>query len=181
MSHTDMQTAVQKALDFGFSHACPLDVATLEVRSEVCDACAQNKCGQYGKSWACPPANGTLEENMAQMQGYRAGIIVQTTGELKTSLDYKAMMRIVEEHNQRFRAFRKELNADYPGLLALGAGGCKICEACSYPDAPCRLPNEMTCSMEGYGLVVNDVCKKNGIPYYHGPGTMTYIGCYLLL
>ena len=33
---------------------------------------------------------------------------------------------------------------------------------------------------EAYGMVVSEVCKKNDIPYYYGPGTLTYVGCVLV-
>jgi hypothetical protein len=33
--------------------------------------------------------------------------------------------------------------------------------------------------MEAYGMVVSDVCRDSGIPYYYGSGTLTYVGCVL--
>jgi hypothetical protein len=33
--------------------------------------------------------------------------------------------------------------------------------------------------MEAYGMIVSDVCKANGIPYYYGPNTLTYCACVL--
>lgn len=33
---------------------------------------------------------------------------------------------------------------------------------------------------EGYGLVVSDVCRKNGIEYYYGPDTVTFSGMFLI-
>ena len=34
--------------------------------------------------------------------------------------------------------------------------------------------------MEGYGLLISDVCKDNNIDYYYGKGTITYTGMFLL-
>ena len=34
-------------------------------------------------------------------------------------------------------------------------------------------------SMEAYGLLVGDVCLRSGLPYNHGPRTMTYTSCLL--
>jgi hypothetical protein len=34
--------------------------------------------------------------------------------------------------------------------------------------------------MEGYGMVVSDVCRDNALPYYYGPNTITYTACALL-
>jgi len=29
-------------------------------------------------------------------------------------------------------------------------------------------------------MLVSEVCQKNDIPYYYGPGTLTYVGCVLV-
>ena len=34
--------------------------------------------------------------------------------------------------------------------------------------------------MEGYGLLVSEVCGQAGIPYYHGQNTIAYTACILL-
>ncbi len=61
----------------------------------------------------------------------------------------------------------------------MGAGACTICETCTWPERPCHFPDKMVSSMEAYGLVVSDVCKPAGIPYYYGPLTLTYSSCVL--
>ena len=33
--------------------------------------------------------------------------------------------------------------------------------------------------MEAYGLLVSDVCRRSGLGYYYGTGTMTYTSCVL--
>jgi hypothetical protein len=33
--------------------------------------------------------------------------------------------------------------------------------------------------MEAYGMVVNEVCRDSGLPYYYGPETLTFVGCVL--
>ncbi len=64
--------------------------------------------------------------------------------------------------------------------MIIGTGACTRCEKCTYPDKPCRFPDKMTSSMEALGMVVSDVCRDNGIPYYYGQGTITYVGCVLI-
>lgn len=174
-------TLVKLALDAGFSHAAALDAATLTPLDAVRDMCAADKCRMYGHCWTCPPACGTIAENTARIAGYHTGLIVQTTRMLEDDFDYEGMEACGEAHRQMFSALCSQLRSEYPGLLALGAGGCKLCTACTYPDAPCRMPDRAVSSMEAYGLLVSDVCTQNGLGYYYGPGTMTYTGCYLLL
>jgi predicted metal-binding protein len=175
-----VEAAKNLALNCGFSHVGDLETATIQVRREVRESCAENKCKAYGTRWSCPPGCGTLEECEARIKRYRRGILLQTTGVLEDSLDYEGMSKAAEEHGKHMAAFAREIKALYPASLMVGAGACIRCETCTYPDAPCRFPDEMTASMEALGMVVSDVCRDNQLPYYYGPNTLTYVGCVLL-
>ena len=174
-----MEAMVQQALAFGFSQAAVLSMDTLVLREEVRDMCSADKCRKYGKSWVCPPACGTLEHNRAALTAHKDGLIVQTTGTLEDDFDYEGMQAAGALHQRRLREFYRQLRVACPGTVALGSGGCSLCEKCTYPDAPCRFPAEAMVSMEAYGLWVSDVCTRNGIAYNYGPQTITYTGCYL--
>ena len=44
-----LQEIEKMALDAGFTHAVPLDVATIDLKAEVRDMCASGNCHKYGK------------------------------------------------------------------------------------------------------------------------------------
>jgi predicted metal-binding protein len=167
------------AAETGFSHAGALDAASIQLREEVRDMCAENKCKAFNTNWSCPPACGTLAECGARLRLFRRGIILQTSGCLEDSFDYEAMERLGREHASCMAAFSRKIKPFVSPVLMLGAGACRRCETCSYPGAPCRFPDEMFSSMEAYGMVVSDVCRDNGMRYYYGPNTLTYVGCVL--
>jgi predicted metal-binding protein len=175
----DREKLIEKALAHGFSHAGPLTVDTLRLRQEVRDMCNADKCQRYDKSWMCPPACGSLEANEEKLRSYTVGLIVQTTGEMEDDFDYEVMMEAGEKQKELLSSFQKIVEQEYPDVMPLTNGGCTLCETCTYPDEPCRRPDEATPSMEAFGLVVSDVCRDNGIDYYYGPNTITYTGCYL--
>jgi len=179
---TRLPALAQEALDFGFSHAALMDPAKLEVREEVRDMCAADRCQSYNRSWSCPPGCGSLDESRQVIAGYRLGLIVQTTGELEDPYDYDAMMAVGADQKRRLTDFREVIQSRYPRILALGHGACTLCEPedCAYPDAACRHPEATMQSMEAFGLIVTDVCADNDLGYYYGPNTITYTGCYLL-
>ncbi len=162
----------------GFDQVHPLDVATLKPMPMVREACAADKCQAYGKNWTCPPNCGTLEECGARMRSYRQGILLQTVGALEKTIDTRAYARIEREHRAHLAAFAGEIRREYPDALCLGAGGCRVCAQCAYPE-PCRFPEQAMSSMEGYGLLVTQVCRDNGVQYYYGPKTMAYSACVL--
>ena len=82
-------------------------------------------------------------ECRARVLQYTKGIIVQTVGELEDPLDGEGMMETEDAHKKSFDRMYALLREQHADVLALGAGGCKKCAVCTYPDAPCRRPNEM--------------------------------------
>ena len=176
----DMDRLVRLAIGAGFTHAGPLDPSTIVLRDEVRGMCSANRCGAYGRNWSCPPACGELGALRASISGYRAGILVQTVGELEDEFDGEGMMEAEAAHRQHLFALKALLLPEWPGLLALGAGACRFCAKCTCPEAPCRFPDKRISSMEAYGMLVLEVCKANGMQYYYGKTAIAYTGCFLL-
>lgn len=174
-----MEYWISKALELGFSTAAPLDITTLESRADIRAMCAADQCRAYGKNWTCPPHCGTLEACQAEMQRFSRGILLQTIGKMEKAIDTKAYRRTEARHLELFYQLSRLVREVYPGALCLGSGGCRICKLCAYPD-PCRFPELACSSMEGYGLFVTQVCRDNGVEYYHGEKTITYTACILL-
>lgn len=173
-----MDKWIKTALDCGFTAAAVLDVHTLKPMAMVRDACAAGKCGAYGKNWTCPPYCGTLEECGSRMKGYSHGLLLQTVGQLEKTVDTRGYARVEVAHLVSFHQFAEAVRKSYPNALCLGSGGCRICGTCAWPE-PCRFPERACASMEAYGLFVTQVCRDNGMPYYHGPKTITYTACVL--
>lgn len=166
------------AKESGFTEAGVLDPKTLKAERWVRETCASDKCHAYGHNWTCPPECGTLEECMHRMEKYTNGILLQTVGTLARRIDAKAYTRTEQEHLEHFAAFIGKIKAEYPDALCLGAGGCRICGVCAYPE-PCRFPEKACSSMEAYGLFVTRVCKENKLRYHYGNMTITYTACVL--
>ena len=173
----EKEQAVRLSRDVGFTREGVFPVSELRFLPEVRDACRMNKCGRYDRSWSCPPACGTLEECAAAAQRYAWGILLQTTVQMEDSFDVEAMMEGERLQKERLDAFCRSVEGEKH--LALGVGSCTVCGKCTYPDAPCRFPEKMRPSMEAFGLLVTDVCKLTGLPYYYGTGTLTYTSCVL--
>lgn len=168
------------AEEAGFEHYHFLDPGTMVMKPEVRDMCKANTCGKYGASWACPPACGSIEEYDGQVHAYHWGIVVQTVGELEDSLDFEGIMEASSTHSERFKKMVEKMREEYPGMMALGAGTCTICKKCTYPDEPCRFPDRRITSVEATGVVVNEMCKANGLEYNYGPNTIAYTSCVLV-
>ena len=174
------QELMRQALDAGFSQAGELNVSALVFMPEVRDMCSADRCRQYGKNWRCPPGCGSIEEAAERAAQYSYGIIVQTIGRMDDDFDYETIQATSQKHKADFAVLMETLKARYGDILPMGAGTCTLCDACTYPDAPCRFPDKSISSMEAYGLWVSKVCELSDIPYNNGKQTITYTSCYLL-
>ncbi len=172
---------IQEALDEGFSQAGELNVGALVFMPEVREMCSADRCHQYGKNWRCPPGCGSIEEAAERASKYSYGLIVQTIGHMEDDFDYETIEATSKKHKDNFAALVEKLRKRYPDILPMGAGTCDLCEKCTYPDEPCRFPDESISSMEAYGLWVSKVCELSDFPYNNGKSTITYTSCYLLI
>ena len=168
------------AEEVGFTHCGSLNMQALKFMPEVRAMCASDKCRNYNRSWSCPPACGTLEEMEEKVRGYSAGVLVQTTAVMEDSFDIETMMNASKEHKEHFHELHDRLIDMGEKCLFMGSGGCNVCKECTYPDTPCRFPERSMPSMEACGLLVSDVCKDSGLPYYYGKDTLTYTACILI-
>lgn len=176
----DIEKIIAEAFEHGFTLAAPLDVTTFDPQQSVRDLCAAGKCRWYGKSWSCPPASGALDACAAQLKEYSKGIIVQSTAELEDEFDFETILELGDTHKETFRKFTCYLHDTYGAkMLPLASDACYHCDKCSCPDAPCRHPEIRMYPIEGYGILVSDLCRKNNVPASHGKDTFTYISCYL--
>ena len=172
------EEALNSAAELGIYECGFLAASEIDVSPEVRRLCEQNACGAYGKSWACPPGVGTLEECLKRMRAFTTVFHFSTRHELEDSYDFEGMMAGKQAHEAivpRVRAFFRERLGD--GIMLLSTEGCRRCKTCTYPDAPCRFPADLHPSIESYGVQVNELSKKTGVKYHNGKNTVTYHSC----
>lgn len=146
---------------------------------EVRDLCEGNSCGMYNKSWACPPAVGSVESCKEKSYGYEKAMLFTTATAVASSFDMKGWMQALIEHEALtdqvaavFRSFDKD-------ALMLSTEGCTVCKKCTYPDAPCRFPDRMYPATESYGIMVMQMAPALNIRYNNGANTVTYFSLVL--
>ena len=170
---------IEKAKEQGFDAATTINPKTLKAREDVRSMCAADKCGAYNKNWTCPPACGTVEECQQKMRSYTYGILLQSIGHMTKTIDSRCYRETERRHMKNFYAFAEKIRKVHPDALFLGAGGCRVCNRCAYPEV-CCFPEKAMSSMEGYGLFVTQVCRDAGVPYHYGDRTITYTALVLL-
>ena len=146
---------------------------------EIRSICRKNTCRNYGTSWACPPAVGTLEKCKDRLLSYRSMLLFTQKYCLEDSFDFDGMMQAMRSFKQIAVQIHRELDAYLADFILLANEGCGRCTACTYPNAPCRYPEMLHHAIEGYGLCISELAQKVGIHYGNGPDTVTYFGAVL--
>ena len=164
----------------GISSANVIDPAAITFGQEIRDICARNACGNYDRTWACPPAQGSVEECRARVLAYGHALVFQTVYPLEDSYDYEGMM----EGHASFKKvcdalFDTVTTAGLRGFLLLSNEGCGRCTKCAWPDSPCRFPERLFPALEGFGIYVNKLAESAGMRYINGANTVTYFGMLL--
>lgn len=174
------EPVIKQAEELGLNKHGFFEPLNLPLREDVRGMCEQNYCRNYGKNWTCPPANGSLESWRERLQGYQAGLVLQHVVELEDSFDFEGMMEGERVSQAAFIALKKAYQDKGEDMLFLSVGGCKVCENCTYPDAPCLFPELAIPSVESIGILVSELCTLAELPYYNGEGTLTYTGAVLI-
>lgn len=173
-----MQSKIKELIaECGFHECGNIDISELKYYSEVRAICEANSCRGYGATWACPPAVGTIEECKARVEQYEDMVIFTGKFELEDSFDFEAM----GEGLRTFKRMVDKLSAKLENVdcLILSNEGCGRCKECTYPNSPCRFPELLHHSLEGYGFVVNELAEAAGVCYNNGSNTVTFFGAVL--
>jgi predicted metal-binding protein len=138
-------------------------------------SCEANICGNYNRSWSCPPGSGSMEDQMRRIRAYQNAFVFTTKYGLEDSFDFEGMGRAKEIHDATTRDIHDLFGKNNP---VYGAGCCGLCKACAYP-GPCRFPDKLYYSIESAGINVTDLSRSAGIKYNNGPNTVTYFSMVL--
>ena len=168
-------------LAMGAKNAAVLRVTEISFDKSFRSMCASNVCGNYGKSYMCPPDVGEIGSLIEKAKAYRYAIVYQTIGMLEDSYDFEGMMEAGQRHNDLSQKVRKLFDQNgFENALHLGAGGCRLCPVCGKKTGePCRYPDRAMSSLEAYGVNVSKLATQCNMRYINGTNTVTYFGAAL--
>ena len=157
-----------------------IDGSDIPFSGSVREACEANHCGKYGSSWTCPPGVGSIAEWEEKIKKYEKAVVFTCKHTIEDSFDFEGMMAAQKCTKQVLAHVIEQFQAAGEEYLALGCGSCDLCNACTYPNAPCRFPHKAIPSVEACGIDVVELAKRADIHYYNGTNTVTYF-CILCL
>ena len=131
-------------------------------------AICENECPMYNKSWACPPAVGTVAECRARCLRYRQALMISSVSEVSDIANIDETLATRAPHEALTRQVTHLVRAQCPDTLTLSTESCVHCEKCTWPDAPCRFPDKMYPCVESYGILATDIAEKCGMDFFNG-------------
>ena len=170
---------IDAATNSGLTQWGLIKTAELRFYPQIRQICEGNSCRGYGKTWACPPAVGTLEECTNRVLQYENMLLFSQKFELEDSFDFESMEHGMKTFKVTVDRFAEAVKEHMDDALILSNEGCGRCRDCTYPDAPCRFPDKLYPSIEGFGFIVSELAQQAGIKYNNGPNTVTFFGAVL--
>lgn len=136
----------------------------------------ENECLMYGRSWACPPAVGTVAECKEKCLRYENCLLISTIVEVADIADIKETLDTRHDHEKLTNQVRDILRELGEKPYILSTESCAICSRCAYQDGlPCRMPGKMHPCVESHGINVVPILESRGLEFQFGANVVTWI------
>ena len=139
----------------------------------------RTECAMYGRSWACPPAVGTVEACRERVMGFEEGLLIATVTEVSDIANIEETLATRAPHEEITRQVAELIRAQGLETMTLSTEACAHCAKCTYPDAPCRHPDRMFPCVESHGILVTDLAEKHGIDFMAEGNLVTWFSLIL--
>ena len=170
----ESQLAEYPLFAYGF-----VDPKTLDFTQRVRYIC-QTECPMYGKSWACPPVVGSVEECKAKYMNYTDCLMVATITEVSDIANLEETLATRGDHEALTNEIAALLRQQGIAPYILSTEACAECERCAYLDGqPCRFPERMHPCVESHGINVVPAMEQLGIPFISGENLVTWVSLLL--
>ena len=134
----------------------------------------EHECPMYGKTWACPPAVGSVEECEKRCRAFEDALLIATITEVGDIANMEETLATRAPHEEITREVLELVKQQAEDTMVLSTEACAICESCAWPDAPCRHAQKMFPCVESHGIVVTDLAEKSGIEFYAEGNLVTW-------
>ncbi len=147
---------------------------TLEFSQRIRHIC-QSDCPMYGKTWACPPAVGSVESCREKCLGYDSCLLIATITEVADIADIQETLATRPEHESITNTVRDLLRDQGVQPYILSTEACSLCQRCAWLDGlPCRLPGKMYPCIESHGINIIPTLESLGEEFQYGGNMVTW-------
>ena len=152
-----------------------LDPKNLDFSQRVRWVCEQ-ECPRFGKTWACPPAVGTVESCRCKCLAFDNCLMIATAAEVTSLSDMEEALATRPAHEAVTDAVGRLLEEQGAKPYILSTEACAVCERCAYLDGqPCRYPEKMHPCVESHGINLIPTLEENGLEFQFGGNVVTWV------
>ena len=135
----------------------------------------QTECPMYNKTWACPPAVGSVESCEGKCKSYVNCLIIGTAVEVADIADLEATLATRPEHEAITNQVRDLLRQQGIEPYILSTEACAECDRCAWLDGePCRFPQRMHPCIESHGINIIPTLESQGLEFQYGENIVTW-------
>ncbi len=149
--------------------------AELEFSQRIRWIC-EHECPMYGKTWACPPGVGDVQQCQETCLSYKTCLMIATTTEVDDISNITQTLATRPEHEAITDQVRDILRQEGQNPYVLSTEACAMCQRCAYLDGqPCRYPEKMHPCVESHGINVVPVMETAGLDFQFGQNVVTWV------
>ena len=135
----------------------------------------QHECPMYGKTWACPPAVGSVPECEGKCRSYVNCLMISTITEVNDISDIDETLATRPAHEAVTNQVRDLMRQQGIEPYILSTEACTECDRCAYLDGlPCRYPERMHPCVESHGINVLGLLDELGLSFQYGENVVTW-------
>lgn len=135
----------------------------------------ENECPMYGKTWACPPGVGSVEECQQKCMRYVNCLMIATITEVNDIANIEETLSTRGPHEALTNQVRDLMQEQGVQPYTLSTEACALCERCAYLDGlPCRLPEKMHPCVESHGINILPLLETLGLEFQYGENVVTW-------
>ena len=151
-----------------------LNPAELEFSDRIRWIC-QHECPMYGKTWACPPGVGSVEECKGKCLGYQNCLMISTITEVEDISNIDEALATRAPHEKITNQVRDLMRQQGVEPYILSTEACAICDRCAILDGlPCRMPGRMHPCVESHGINILSLLEDMGLSFQYGENVVTW-------
>lgn len=169
------------AWESGFSAVSIIDTKDFIFVPEYRRFCEENRCGNYGKNYGCPPVCGTPEEMRDKVLCYKRGLVLQSKRTMKNVFDPVETKRLKKEHTALTLRLIQILEEEgLGGGHPIMAGPCNLCETCHMAQGrPCPHERQQFSCLSAYCIDAGRMAQKCGMEMSWSGDMVSFFSVYL--
>ncbi len=152
---------------------------TLIPEQRIRDFCCEDKCGNYGNNYMCPPYIGSLNEIKVKLGRFKHGFLFQYSQNIEVQNDRQGVIQTKKDFHGKIlqmEEFLREKGIDR--VWGMIGGSCNLCDVCKVKShEPCLHPEKARTSLEAIGIDVLALLDKFGLDNKFYTDKIIWTGC----